>query len=97
MMMSKKTAIMLLITTGASLSCLAPQLPSSFAFLQSYCQVLVAVATLVLIYVWWKKLRPNRIPEITCCPVSGFLASKKFLAIVTLSFIAIVTFSYATL
>lgn len=82
MMMSKKTTIMLLATIGASLSCIAPKLPSSFAFLQSYCQILVAVATLVLIYVWWEKLRPNRIPEITCCPVSGFLA--------------IVTFSYAT-
>ena len=97
MMMSKKTAIMLITTIGASLSCIAPQLPSNFAFLHDYCQILTAIAALVLIYVWWEKLRPNRIPEIICCPVSGFLASKKFLAIVTLSFIAIVTFSYATL
>ena len=93
MMMSKKTAITLLTTIGASLSCYASKLSSSFAFVQSYCPLFVLIAALVLLYVWWEKLQPNRVAEITCCPVSSFLASKKFLTIVTISFIGIVTLS----
>jgi len=93
MMMSKKTIITLLTTIGASLSCMTSKLPSSISFIEPYCSILVVIAGLVLVYMWWEKLRPNRVQEITCCPVSGFLASKKFLAIVTISFIGIVSFS----
>jgi len=93
MMMSKKTAITLLATIGASLSCYASKLSSSFALVQSYCSLFVLIAVLVLLYAWWEKLRPNRVAEITCCQVSNFLASKKFLAIVTISFIGIVALS----
>jgi hypothetical protein len=93
MMMSKKTIITLLTTITASLSCMTSKLPINVTFIEQYCLILVVISTLVLVYMWWEKLRPNSVQEITCCPVSSFLASKKFLAIVTISFIAIVSFS----
>ncbi len=69
------------------------QLSSSFAFIQSCCPLFVLIAALVLLYVWWEKLRPNRVAEITCCPVNSFLTSKKFLTIVTISFVGTVILS----
>ena len=94
MMISPKTMITLLTTITASLSSMTSKLPSSFSFLEPFAPILLILALFVLVYMWWEQLRPNRVPEITCCPVSSFLASKKFLAIVTIAFIAVVSFSY---
>ena len=87
-------------TIAASLCCITPvlavlagssSLATSFSWLAPYHTYLVAFTVLVLIYAWYDKLKPVQTLE-CACDENGFLSSKKFLAIVTLFTLLMLTF-----
>ncbi len=90
-MINKNIITVISATIIASLCCVTPvlavlagagSLASSFSWLAPYHNYLVIFTILVLIYAWYDKLKPIKNIECNCDEVA-FIASKKFLAIVT--------------
>ncbi|QOY53742.1 rhodanese-like domain-containing protein [Candidatus Sulfurimonas marisnigri] len=103
-MADKKIMATIVAAVAASLCCITPvlavlvgssSLASSFSWMQPYHNYLVGVTILVLLYAWWDKLKTKK-DDINCaCDVEskiGFFSSKKFLAIVTLFSIIMLSF-----
>ena len=103
-MVNKKILVAIVATITASLCCITPvlavlagssSLASSFSWMEPYHNYLVALTIIVLIYAWWDKTRVNS-NDIDCACDNeskvGFFSSKKFLAIVTIFSIAMLTF-----
>jgi hypothetical protein len=101
-MPEKKVLSALFATVIASLCCITPVLAvlagassfaSSFAWLEPYHNYLVGLTIAVLIYAWWDKLRPKtEQQECACDEKASFFSSKKFLAIVSVLAITMMTF-----
>lgn len=86
-------------TIAASLCCITPilavlasssTLASSFSWLAPYHNYLVAFTILVLTYAWYDKLKPST--NVECCTNESFFSSKKFLAIVTVFVLIMLSF-----
>jgi len=87
-------------TIAASLCCVTPvlaviagssSLASSFSWLAPYHNYLITFTLLVLIYAWYDKLKPST--EVSCeCDDIHFFSSKKFLAIVTIFTLIMLSF-----
>lgn len=103
-MANKKILAGLIATITASLCCITPILAllagagsfaSTFSWLEPYHNYLVGLTILVLAYAWWDKLKPVKAGIDCACDASGkfaFFSSKKFLAIVTLLAVVMLTF-----
>ncbi len=87
-------------TIAASLCCITPvlavlagssSLASSFAWLAPYHNYLVIFTVLILLYAWYDKLKLRK--DIACdCDSKGFFSSKKFLFIVSVFTIVMLSF-----
>ena len=101
-MANNKIVAAFVATIAASLCCVTPvlavlagtsSLATSFSWMEPYHNYLVGLTVLVLIYAWWDKLKSkSKDMECACDETSGFFSSKKFLAIVTLFAIVMLTF-----
>ena len=101
-MVNKKIIAALIATITASLCCVTPilaalagasSLATSFSWMEPYHNYLVGLTLLVLLYAWWDKLKPkSKDIECACDEAPGFFSSKKFLALVTLFSIVMLTF-----
>lgn len=101
-MANKKIVASLVATIAASLCCVTPvlaviagssSLATSFSWMEPYHNYLVVLTVLILMYAWWDKLRVKRKDmECACDETPGFFSSKKFLTIVTLFSIIMLTF-----
>lgn len=103
-MANKKIIASIVATVAASLCCVTPvlavlagssSLASSFSWMEPYHNYLVGLTVLVLLYAWWDKLKTKK-DDINCAcddkSKAGFFSSKKFLAIVTLFSIIMLSF-----
>ncbi|AKF25287.1 hypothetical protein YH65_07715 [Sulfurovum lithotrophicum] len=88
-------------TIAASLCCITPvlavlagssTLASSFSWLTPYHNYLVWFTVLVLLYAWYDKLKPAKEIDCDCDAKVGFFSSKKFLAIVTVFSVIMLSF-----
>jgi len=88
-------------TIAASLCCVVPvlavlagssSLASSFSWLAPYHNYLVWFTVLVLLYAWYDKLKSSKEIDCACDEKSGFFSSKKFLAIVTVFSVVMLSF-----
>ena len=88
-------------TIVASLCCITPvlavlagssTLASSFSWLTPYHNYLVWFTVLVLLYAWYDKLKPSKEIDCDCDEKAGFFSSKKFLAIVTVFSVIMLSF-----
>lgn len=99
----------LLAAVGASVCCIAPLVAfvagiggvaSSFAWLDAFRPVLIALTLLALGFAWYFKLFPSKQTDCACDhqPQTMFMQSKKFLMLVTFFAIAMLAFpTYAHL
>ena len=88
-------------TIVASLCCVTPvlavlagssTLASSFSWLAPYHNYLVWFTVLILLYAWYDKLKPSKEIDCDCNEKTGFFSSKKFLAIVTVFSVVMLSF-----
>jgi len=88
-------------TIAVSLCCITPvlavlagssTLASSFSWLTPYHNYLVWFTVLVLLYAWYDKLKPSKDIACDCNEKTGFFSSKKFLAIVTVFSVIMLSF-----
>ena len=104
-MANKKIMAGIIATILASLCCVTPVLAvlagvgsmaSSFAWMEPYHNYLVGLTIIILVYSWWDKLRVKKQDvECACEDEEGktpFFSSKKFLAVVTLFALVMLTF-----
>lgn len=101
-MADKKIMVGIFTTVLASLCCVTPvlavlagssSLASSFSWMQPYHNYLIALTVIVLIFAWWDKLKAKTDDiDCACDEKSGFFSSKKFLALVTLFSMIMLTF-----
>ncbi len=101
-MADKKIMAGIFATILASLCCVTPvlavlagssSLASSFSWMEPYHNYLVALTVIILIFAWWDKLRTKKdVIDCACDEKTGFFSSKKFLAMVTLFSIIMLTF-----
>ena len=101
-MADKKIMAGIFATILASLCCVTPilailagssSLASSFSWMEPYHNYLVGLTVLILLYAWWDKLKPKTDAiDCACDEKAGFFSSKKFLAIVTVFSIIMLTF-----
>ena len=88
-------------TIAASLCCITPvlavlagssTLASSFSWLAPYHNYLVWFTVLILLYAWYDKLKPSKEIDCDCNEKTGFFSSKRFLAIVTVFSVVMLSF-----
>lgn len=104
-MANKKIMAGIIATILASLCCVTPVLAvlagvgsmaSSFAWMEPYHNYLVGLTIIILMYAWWDKLRVKKQDvECACEDEEGkipFFSSKKFLAVVTLFALVMLSF-----
>ena len=100
-MNNKKILAVITATVAASLCCITPvlavlagssTLASSFSWLAPYHNYLVWFTVLVLVYAWYDKLKPSKEIDCDCDAKTGFFSSKKFLAIVTVFSVIMLSF-----
>ncbi|WP_294952606.1 rhodanese-like domain-containing protein [Sulfurovum sp.] len=100
-MNNKKILAVITATIAASLCCITPvlavlagssTLASSFSWLAPYHSYLVWFTVLVLLYAWYDKLKPSKEIDCDCDAKTGFFSSKKFLAIVTVFSVIMLSF-----
>ena len=104
-MADKKIMAGIIATLLASLCCITPVLAvvagvgsmaSSFAWMEPYHNYLAGLTVIILAYAWWDKLRAKKQDlDCACEDEDGkapFLSSKKFLAVVTLFALVMLTF-----
>ncbi len=100
-MNNKKILAVITATVAASLCCITPvlavlagssTLASSFSWLAPYHSYLVWFTVLVLLYAWYDKLKPSKEIDCDCDAKTGFFSSKKFLAIVTVFSVIMLSF-----
>jgi len=107
-MIDKKILTTIVTAIGASLCCITPVLAvlagsaglaSSFSWMEPFRPYLIAITLIVLAYAWWDKLKPAT-PEIECaCDPDengevSFWYSKRFLAIITIFALLMLSFPY---
>ena len=101
-MANKKILATIAATIAASLCCVTPvlaalagssSLASSFSWMEPYHNYLLGLTLLVLLYAWWDKLK-SKSDDVACAcsEEGGFFSSKRFLTIVTIFSIVMLTF-----
>lgn len=100
--LGKLEATSLLTAFGASLCCITPVLAlisggsgfaSTFSWLNPFRPYLIGISIGVLIFAWYQMLKPKTV-SVDCCETekTPFLKSKKFLAIVTIVSLLLMSF-----
>jgi len=101
-MVDKKIFATITSTLLASLCCITPvlavlagssSLATSFSWMEPYHNYLIALTIIILLYAWWDKLKPKSDGiDCDCEQEYSFFSSKKFLAIVTIFSILMLSF-----
>ncbi len=107
-MADKKIVAGIVAAIGASLCCITPVLAvlagsagmaSSFSWMEPFRPYLIALTVLILAYAWWDKLKPKKSDIACACDADeegkvSFWYSKRFLALVTLFAVVMLSFPY---
>jgi len=97
----KKILAILSASLAVSLCCITPilavligssSLASSFSWLAPYHNYLIAFTLILLAYAWWDKLKPQTDISCECDEKSGFFSSKKFLFMVSIFSLILLSF-----
>ncbi|HFS85432.1 MAG TPA: rhodanese-like domain-containing protein [Epsilonproteobacteria bacterium] len=100
-MAHQKILATIVATVAASLCCVTPvlavlagssTLASSFSWLAPYHTYLVWFTIAILVYAWYDKLKPSGDIDCACDEKVSFFSSKKFLTIVTVFSVAMLSF-----
>ena len=103
--MDKKILTVIATSLGASLCCITPVLAvlagassfaTTFSWLDPFRPYFVTLTIIILIYIWWGKLKPQKEIECACEDNEkvGFLKTKTFLSIITIFAVLSISFPY---